>query len=136
MKPEPRAEGRRWLVQAENDLRFAELASREGFFAQACFNSQQAAEKGLKAFLYARGAEQAIGHSVADLAAECARLEPEFSKLKARAAPLDQFYLSTRYPNSLPGGVPAEAFAAPDAERALDMAREVITAVKRRLAPG
>jgi len=132
MKPEPRAEGRRWLVQAEDDLRFAELASREGFFAQACFNSQQAAEKALKAFLYARGAEQVIGHSVADLAAECARLEPEFAKLKERAAPLDQFYLSTRYPNSLPGGVPAEAFTARDAERALEMAREVIAVVKRR----
>jgi len=132
MKPEPRAEGRRWLVQAENDLRFAELASRERFFAQACFNSQQAAEKALKAFLYARGAEQVMGHSVADLAAECARLEPEFAKLKERAAPLDQFYLSTRYPNSLPGGVPAEAFTARDAERALEMAREVIAVVKRR----
>ena len=73
MKPEPRAEGRRWLTQAENDLQFAALASREGFFAQACFNSQQAAEKALKAFLYARGAEQVMGHSVADLAAECGR---------------------------------------------------------------
>ena len=132
MKPEPRAEGRRWLVQAEDDLRFAELASRERFFAQACFNSQQAAEKALKAFLYARGAEQVMGHSVADLAAECARLEPEFAKLKERAAPLDQFYLSTRYPNSLPGGVPAEAFTARDAERALEMAREVIAVVRRR----
>jgi len=132
MKPEPRAEGRRWLTQAENDLQFAALASREGFFAQACFNSQQAAEKALKAFLYARGAEQVMGHSVADLAAECARLEPEFAKLKERAAPLDQFYLSTRYPNSLPGGVPAEAFTARDAERALEMAREVIAVVKRR----
>jgi len=132
MKPEPRAEGRRWLVQAEDDLRFAELAARERFFAQACFNSQQAAEKALKAFLYARGAEQVMGHSVADLAAECARLEPEFAKLKERAAPLDQFYLSTRYPNSLPGGVPAEAFTAPDGERALGMAREVIAVVKRR----
>src|SRR5438128_10992586 len=100
MKPEPRAEGRRWLVQAEDDLRFAELASREGVFAQACFNSQQAAEKALKAFLYARGAEQVMGHSVADLAAECARLEPEFAKLKERAAPLDQVYLSTRYPTT------------------------------------
>ena len=132
MKPEPRAEGRRWLVQAENDLRFAELASRERFFAQACFNSQQAAEKALKAFLYARGAEQVMGHSVADLAAECARREPEFAELKERAAPLDQFYLSTRYPNSLPGGIPAEAFTARDAERALEMAREVIAVVKRR----
>ena len=67
---------------------------------------------------------------------ECARLESEFTKLKARAAPLDQFHVSTRYPNSLPGGVPAGAFAAPDAERALDMAREVIAVVKHRLAPG
>jgi HEPN domain-containing protein len=133
LKPEPSMEGRRWLVQAENDLQFAELASREGFFAQACFNSQQAAEKALKAFLYARGAEQVMGHSVADLAAECGRLEPEFAGLKARAAPLDQFYLSTRYPNSLPGGIPAEAYGSSDAERALDMAREVIEAVKRRL---
>ena len=132
MKPEPRAEGRRWLVQAEDDLRFAELAARERFFAQACFNSQQAAEKALKAFLYARGAEQVMGHSVADLAAECARLEPEFAELKERAAPLDQFYLSTRYPNSLPGGIPAEAFTARDAERALEMAREVIAVVRRR----
>src|SRR5438309_4902807 len=87
MKPDAGTEGQRWLAQAENDLAFAALASREGFFAQACFNSQQAAEKALKAFLYARGAEQAIGHSVADLAAECARLEPEFAKLKERAAP-------------------------------------------------
>lgn len=134
MKPEPRAQGRRWLGQAENDLRFAELAAREEFFAQACFNSQQAAEKALKAFLYSRGAEQVMGHSVADLAAECARLEPELAKLKARAAPLDQFYVSTRYPNSLPGGVPAEAFTAPDAERALGMAREVLAAVRRHLA--
>ena len=133
MRPESHSEGRRWLVQAENDLRFAELASREGFFAQACFNSQQAAEKALKALLYARGAEQVMGHSVADLATECARLEPEFAKLKERAAPLDQFYLSTRYPNSLPGGVPAHAFARPDADRALDMAREVIAVVTRRL---
>src|SRR5207249_1026077 len=66
MRPEPRAEGHRWLAQAENDLRFAELASQERFFAQACFNSQQAAEKALEAFLYARGAEQVMGHSVAD----------------------------------------------------------------------
>src|SRR5204863_490536 len=34
-------------------------------------------------------------------------------------APLDHFYLSTRYPNSLPGGIPADAFAGSDAGRAL-----------------
>ena len=87
MKPDARAEGRRWLAQAENDLAFAALASREGYFAQACFNSQQAAEKALKAFLYSRGAEQVFGHAVADVAAECAELDAEFASLRSRAAP-------------------------------------------------
>jgi HEPN domain-containing protein len=136
MKPEPGAEGARWLAQAENDLDFAGVALREGYFAQACFNSQQAAEKALKAVLYSDGAEQVFGHSVADLAAECAKVDTEFSRLMMRAAPLDQFYVATRYPNSLPGGIPAHAFARPDAERALGMAREVIGVVKRRVSSG
>ena len=70
---------------------------------------------------------------MAELAVECARLDTELVALRSQAAPLDQFYLPTRYPNSLPGGIPAEAFARPDAERALTMARAVIAAVKRRL---
>ena len=32
-----RAEADRWLKQAENDLEFARLGLREGFFAQVCF---------------------------------------------------------------------------------------------------
>ncbi|MGH7311349.1 MAG: HEPN domain-containing protein [Candidatus Rokuibacteriota bacterium] len=133
MRPEPGREGRRWLAQAENDLAFATLASRERFFAQACFNAQQAAEKALKAFLYARGAEQVLGHSVADLIVECARLDGVFAGLQGRVAALDQFYVATRYPNSLPGGIPADAFGQADASRALAMAGEVLDAVKGAL---
>jgi len=51
----------------------------------------------------------------------------------ARASPLDQFYLPTRYPNTLPAGIPAHAFVRPDAERAPELARDVIAVVKRRL---
>lgn len=134
MRNDPSSEGRRWLAQAENDLAFAELAAREQFFAQACFNGQQAAEKALKAFLYARGAEHVLGHSVAELIAECGKFDATFVELRQRAAPLDQFYVSTRYPNSLPGGIPAEAFGPEDATRALGVAREVLAAVKRCLA--
>ena len=134
MRNDPDSEGERWLAQAENDLAFAELAARERFFAQACFNGQQAAEKALKAFLYARGAEHVVGHSVAELIAECGKLDTAFVQLRQQAAPLDQFYVSTRYPNSLPGGIPAEAFGPEDATRALGVAREVLAAVKRCLA--
>lgn len=134
MRPDPREEGRRWLAQAEHDLAFAELAARERYFNQACFHSQQAAEKALKAFLYGNGAEHVFGHSVGELAGECARIDGQFTALRQRVSPLDQFYLTARYPNSLPGGIPADAFNRDDAARALGMARDVLEQVKSRLA--
>lgn len=133
MRPDPKAEGSRWLRQAERDLSDAEYSSAGARYSLACFLCQQAAEKALKAFLYARGAEQILGHSVADLAEECLKLEGAFRALKPRAAPLDHYYVPTRYPNSLPGGIPAEAFDESDARRALGLARDVIHLVKAKL---
>ena len=55
------------MKQAENDLEFARLVQREGFFAQACFISQQAGEKALKSLRYARGERFVFGHSLREL---------------------------------------------------------------------
>ena len=60
-------EARRWLAQAQDDLAFARLGLREGFFAQACFLSQQAGEKALKALRYLRGDRRVLGHSLVAL---------------------------------------------------------------------
>lgn len=137
MRPDPRAEGARWLRQAEHDLGDAEYCLEGSRYALACFLCQQVGEKALKAFLYARGAEQVLGHSVADLVEECVRLDSDFRDLKPRAAPLDHYYVPTRYPNSLPGGIPAEAFDETDARRALGLAADVIRVVRAKLAgPG
>ena len=70
---------------------------------------------------------------MADLATECGNLDGDFRTLKPKAAPLDHYYVPTRYPNSLPGGIPAEAFDETDAHRALALAREVIRVVKAKL---
>ncbi len=134
MRPDPKAEGLRWLRQAEHDLSDADYSRAGGRYSLACFLCQQAGENALKAFLYAQGAEQVLGHSVAELATECGNLDREFRVLKPRAAPLDHYYLPTRYPNSLPGGIPAEAFDETDAHRALQLAGEVIGVVKGKLA--
>jgi len=56
----------RWLRQAENDLDFARLALKKSFFHQACFISQQAAEKALKSIPYALGERVVLGHSLVD----------------------------------------------------------------------
>jgi len=125
------AEGQRWLRQAENDLAFGELALREGFFAQACFVAQQTAEKALKALAYGRGERLVIGHSIVELAGRLAASEPELAKLREQAGLLDQYYVATRYPNGLPGGVPFEAFGERQAREAIGAAREFLGVARR-----
>ena len=62
---------------------------------------QQSAEKSLKAYLYATGQEAVWGHSVAELCADATTIDPEFKELGAAAAPLDKYYIPTRYPNGI-----------------------------------
>jgi len=133
MKPEALAEGLRWLRQAEHDLIDADYNLAGNRYSLVCFLCQQAAEKALKAVLYAWGAEQVLGHSVAELAAACAEVDRAFEPLVRKAAPLDQYYVPTRYPNSLPGGIPAEAFDASDAQRALALCRDVLKTTRAKV---
>jgi HEPN domain-containing protein len=122
MKPPPRAEAERWLAQAKSDLDFARLGLREGFFAQACFQCQQAAEKALKALHYLAGARFVPGHSLVELLAPLAALDPSLAALQEAARRLDQLYIPTRYPNGLPGGVPAQVFSQAQAAEAIAQA--------------
>jgi HEPN domain-containing protein len=57
MKREATDEGRRWLSQADEDLRWAKHLAKEGAYHLSCFLAQQVAEKALEAFLYAQGEE-------------------------------------------------------------------------------
>lgn len=123
-----------WLRQAEHDLETARFARDAGRHALACFLCQQSAEKGVTAYLIARGAEQVWGHALADLCEDAKALDPSFDVIKSVAVLLDKHYLATRYPTALPGGVPFEAFDALDAERALEIAGDVQRFVAERLA--
>ena len=126
MKPRPSAEAERWLAQARSDLAFAQLGLREGFYAQACFHCQQSAEMALKALHYLGGARLVIGHSLVELLAPLAQTHPTLGSLRGAAARLDQLYIPTRYPNGLPGGVPAEVFSKEQAGEAIAQATEFI----------
>lgn len=131
MQLDPKTEGRRWLEQARRDLddaRFARTGHRHNL---TCFLSQQAAEKALKGLLILRGREEVWGHSVADLCEQTTELDPSFEELRGDAAGLDVYYIPTRYPNGLPGGLPADAFDATDSDRALTRSERIIDAVRR-----
>jgi HEPN domain-containing protein len=130
-----RAEAERWLRQAEHDLAFGRLALKERFYAQACFVAQQSGEKALKAIAYALGDRVVIGHSLVELTS---RLEGRVAALRSRredAGILDQYYVPTRYPNGLAGGVPFEAFAEPQAVAALAAAERFLELARSELRP-
>ena len=132
MLPDRKREAERWFKQAENDLSDATFARDGQRFSLACFMAQQAGEKSVKGYLFSRGAEDVWGHSLADLCEDAKVFEMLFDVLKPRAIFLDKYYSLTRYPNYLPGGIPTDIFDDLEAERAIDLAREVLIFVRER----
>lgn len=123
---DPQGEGLRWLRQAEADLEAARLL-RERLAALACFHAQQAAEKALKAVLYAAGERVVLGHSLSALGEAVSQQSPGYEPLREAVAKLDRFYIPTRYPNALPQGAdPASAFDPADAQAAIDSAQKAL----------
>jgi HEPN domain-containing protein len=126
-----RAEAERWRRQAANDLAFARVALRERFYAQACFVAQQAAEKAVKAVAYGLGERTVIGHSLVTLILRYGDRAHELRDLRELAGILDQYYVPTRYPNGLAGGVPFEAFGESQAAAAVDAADRFVRLAER-----
>lgn len=122
----PNREADRWLKQAESDLAYAELGLREGFYAQVCFQCQQVCEKAIKALRYGRGERAVLGHALVELAASV----PVMARFRDSLAVLDQYYVPTRYPNGLPGGIPSDVYTGDQAAAAVDTARQVVAAVR------
>ena len=133
MKDSP-GEARRWLKQAQADLAAVATLRAGGHHATACFHSQQAAEKALKAVLYRAGARSVLGHSLQDLARQCEAHDPSFATIADPARLLDQYYVAARYPNGLPPpAIPSETYTADQAQAADRSAREFVGMAARFL---
>jgi HEPN domain-containing protein len=129
-------EARRWWRQARRDLESAEINAQHARHEVVCFLCQQAAEKALKAFLYAQGESPVLGHSLLDLTRRAGTYVAHFQELREPAKTLDGYYIPSRYPNGLTDDVtPADFFDANDGARAIAAARAIIEVVQRNL-PG
>jgi len=133
MKPDPEVESRRWFSEAETDLGAARHLADGGFHHLSCFHCQQAVEKALKSYLLLKGAREVRGHSVSDLCEAACRFEAEFRELVADVSSLDQYYIPTRYPNGLPGGLPSRVYSGRDSERAIQTTEKAIAFIRARL---
>jgi len=115
---------RDWLNQAHRDLNQAESSLRSQLYEWACFASQQAAEKAVKALIQSLGGE-AWGHSVAALVnALPDKVKP--THLRDKALELDQAYIPSRYPNAHPVGSPGDLYTKTVAERLIGYAKEIV----------
>jgi HEPN domain-containing protein len=126
-------EGRRWLSQAESDLGAAKWILQGGFWWDVCFKCQQIGEKALKAYLYAQGRRAVLGHALLELGKGCAGYDGDFDALQPAYRLLDRYYITARYPNGLPGLIPAEYFAEQEAVEALDWAERIVTLVAAKI---
>lgn len=134
MARDPLAEARRWIHQARADVGDARVLAEHGSAATACFLAQQAAEKALTGMLYASGSDMVLGHSVAALCEAVAERFPASAPDCRRWASLDQYYIPTRYPDALPGGIPADVYTPAQAGEAIATATEVLAFADRAAA--
>lgn len=112
-----------WLDQAERDLELACIAQKNDRHEWACFASQQAAEKALKA-LHLHHGEEVWGHVVAKLLEELPMNVP--ADLRDKAKVLDNFYVATRYANGHVEGAPHEHYGQIQSNDGIEYAEEII----------
>ncbi|MGH2458724.1 MAG: HEPN domain-containing protein [Chloroflexota bacterium] len=119
------------MTRAERDLLAAEgLLNAPVLVGEAAaFHAQQAAEKALKAFLTAHGIVFAKTHDLSSLVIQCQAVGAGFGRLVTASETLTPYAVLFRYP----GGPAVPALS--EAQRALELATEVVRYVRGRLPP-
>ena len=110
------------------------MRKRDRFYL-ALFHFQQSAEKALKAYLYlkVKSIEIFYTYSITDLLEMAIEIDFEFKEI-ATVKKLDQYYIPTRYPNGLPGGIPSRYYDDPkEAEITMNLARNLIDLIEKKI---
>jgi len=118
-----------WLKRAASDLRTAELV-RNGSppeLGAAVFHCQQVAEKALKAFLVLHGRTFRKTHSIEEIGEAVLTIDDSLRSFIDRAVPLTEYAWKFRYPGE------QDEPTAEEADEAIDVAREVLSAVRTRV---
>ena len=121
MAPAPldRPEFDRWSAAADRALAAADPVTAHQLHEWACFLAEQSAQLALKGLLHGIGAP-AWGHDPTALERDASLAIGEAWPDDAadRAERLSRFYIPTRYPDAIPGGVPGDRFGDADAAAA------------------
>lgn len=119
-----------WLEFAEYDLKSARWQLEGKIYTSACYVSQQAAEKALKALILSCDNIPPKIHSLDRLIAILKDLKVDISSIETEAQELDQYYITTRYPGQYGG--PEGLYRDEDATHAIIAAEKILKFVKDR----
>lgn len=125
----------KWLEFAMRDLDGTEVLFEKGRYHLACYLSQQAAEKSLKAFLAARLPNVPKIHELDELCKRCIKIDDAFRTISKHCMDLNIFFNPVRYPDAEPGILPAGFPTFEQAEAALKQTKELMAFVRQRLIP-
>ena len=129
MLPEARREAADWLARAGQDIEAAEtlLAREPPLLVPVAYHAQQAAEMALKGYLAANNQPAQRTHNLNVVLPPCVSIQPEFHQFASTARILTPLATEFRYP---PGPL---APTRPDAEQALQLARDLVAFIRRQL---
>jgi len=121
-----------WMQQACFDLDAAKLSLDNGFHEWAAYQSEQAAEKALKAVVVHAGWRPPKMHKLGMLFGICNQANERFRETKFKFKHLESFTFISRYPFLLPGRnkAPHDLIAHHEAQSALTEARDLVEAIK------
>jgi HEPN domain-containing protein len=89
-----------WIRRAEQDQKLAAYSLKDStLLEQACFHSEQLAEKYLKSYLIFHKSKFDKTHNLIHLVKMCQELDKTFKELETDAELLNQFYIESRYPS-------------------------------------
>jgi HEPN domain-containing protein len=70
--------------------------------------------------------------SVVDLLDRAITYEEGFKEFVERSGRLDLYYKTARFPDSIPGGIPAEVITVRDAREAIKLASDILELTERK----
>lgn len=114
-----------WYEQGKRDMSRAKLDIEHGYYEWACFTSQQAAEKVIKALALKLGLNL-WGHSLTEMFKILSQRIEIPGDIKEKAQLLDLYYIPPRYPNGFPSGKPADYFTEKQAKEATGASDDII----------
>ncbi len=114
-----------WLKQAERDLAAARHSAMTGDHEWTAFQSQQCAEKAVKALvLVLRGAPREPG--VAEILQQVLDVVKVPHPTLHAAQELDKVYVTSRYPDSFATGAPADYFTDRTSKELIGFATQIL----------